>query len=337
MMANNVTLRRGHIMKLHRLLVITAILSAPAILVAKSQRQPVFNAEKDVAAIKAVEESLATELDIDKVMNHFADDAVVLDLFAPGVFQGKAEIRAGFAPQLAAIRSVSKATPEMTVATNGRFGCAASQISYEAVMKDGTTSKMNVRVLDALKKVGGKWRVVQQHLSFPIDPAMLTALTEAPIQPRTFSWSAKPLEAVSTTPEKAKEQIREFMDVGGASVGLEKLMNYYGPGDDILLYDAFSPKAVIGKKEIADFYAPIMGSYDGISLTMPLFVVDSDGTFGIQIDTQQLSLTLKDGSRRKIALRQSDCMRRVGGKWYSFMEMISYPVDAKTMKAQISF
>jgi ketosteroid isomerase-like protein len=315
MMANNVTLRRGHIMKLHRLLVITAILSAPAILVAKSQRQPVFNAEKDVAAIKAVEESLATELDIDTVMNHYADDAVVLDLFAPGVFQGKAEIRAGFAPQLAAI----------------------SQISYEAVMKDGTTSKMNVRVLDALKKVGGKWRVVQQHLSFPIDPAMLTALTEAPIQPRTFSWSAKPLEAVSTTPEKAKEQIREFMDVGGASVGLEKLMNYYGPGDDTLLYDAFSPKAVIGKKEIADFYAPIMGSYDGISLTMPLFVVDSDGTFGIQIDTQQLSLTLKDGSRRKIALRQSDCMRRVGGKWYSFMEMISYPVDAKSMKAQISF
>ncbi|MBK7283789.1 MAG: nuclear transport factor 2 family protein [Sphingomonadales bacterium] len=324
-------------MKVHHLLALTAVLAAPSLLAAKSVRPPVFNAKKDVAAIRQVEEALATELDIDKVMQHYADDAVVLDLFSPGTFQGKAQIRAGFAPQLAAIKSVSKTTPEMTIATNGRFGCAASQIAYQAEMKDGTTQTMNVRVLDALKKVGGKWRVVQQHLSFPVDPATLTALTNAPIQPRTLSWSAKPLEPVSTTPEKAKEQIREFMDVGGASVGLEKLMSYYGPGDDTLLYDAFSPKAVIGKKEIADFYAPIMGSYDGISLTMPLFVVDSDGSFGIQIDTQQLTLNMKDGTTRKIALRQSDCMRRVGGKWFSFLEMISYPVDAKSMKAQMGF
>jgi ketosteroid isomerase-like protein len=324
-------------MKPHRLLMFAAILAAPGLLGAKSLRQPMFNAKKDVAAIKQVEEALATELDVDKVMKYYADDAVVLDLFSPGTFKGKAAIRAGFAPQLAAIKSVSKTTPEMTIATNGHFGCAASQISYEAVMKDGTTSKMNVRVLDALKKVGGKWSVVQQHLSFPVDPATLTALTNAPIQPRALSWSAQPLEPVSTTPEKAKEQIREFMDVGGASVGVEKLMTYYGPGDDTLLYDAFSAKAVIGKKEIADFYTPIMGSYDGISLSMPLFVVDSDGSFGIQIDTQHLTLNLKDGTTRKVALRQSDCMRRVGGKWYSFLEMISYPVDAKTMKAQISF
>ena len=324
-------------MKAFPLLALTAVLAAPSLLAAKSARPPVFNAKKDLTAIRQVEEALATELDIDKVMQHYADDAVVLDLFSPGTFQGKAQIRAGFAPQLAAIKSVSKTTPEMTIATNGRFGCAASQIAYQAEMKDGTTQTMNVRVLDALKKVGGKWRVVQQHLSFPVDPATLTALTKAPIQPRTLSWSANPLEPVSTTPEKAKEQIRDFMDVGGASVGLDTRIGYYGPGDDTLLYDAFSPKAVIGKKEIADFYAPIMGSYDGISLTMPLFVVDSDGSFGIQIDTQQLTLNMKDGTTRKIALRQSDCMRRVGGKWFSFLEMISYPVDAKSMKAQMGF
>lgn len=328
-------------MKASRFLAFTALLAVATATVtvvgAKSVRQPVFNAKADVAAIKRVEEILATEIDIDKVMPHYAENAVVLDLFSPGVFQGKAEIRAGFAPQLAAIRSIKKTTPEMTIATNGRFGCAASQIAYQTVMKDGATFNMNVRVLDALKKVNGKWLVVQQHLSFPVDPATLVAQTSAPIQPRTLAWSARPLAPVSTTPAKAKVQIKEWMDVGGASVGLEKLMNYYGPGDDTLLYDAFSPKALIGKQEIADFYAPIMGSYNGISLTMPLFAVDSDGSFGVQIDTQQLTLNMKDGTTRKVALRQSDCMRRVGGKWYSFMEMISYPVDAKTMKAQMSY
>jgi ketosteroid isomerase-like protein len=298
-------------------------------------REPVFNAPADVAAIKAVEEILATEIDIDKVMPLYADDAVVLDLFAPGLFRGKAEIRAGFAPQLAEIRSFTKTTPEFTVATNGTFGCAASQIAYSTVMKDGRTFKMNLRSLDALKKIDGKWRVVQQHFSFPVDPATMAAQTDAPITARSVTWSARPLAPVSTTREEGIAGIKDYMEVGGASVGIEKLMNYYGPTEDVLLYDAFSPKALIGKKEIADHYAPIMSSYTGIALKMPMFVADSDGSFGIQIDTQQLTLDMKDGSKRNIALRQSDCMRRVGGRWYSFLEMVSYPVDPKTMKAQM--
>ena len=70
---------------------------------AQSAQQPVFNAPADVAAIKEVEEFLATELDVDKILPHYADDATVLDLFAPGIFKGKDAIRAGFAPQLGAI------------------------------------------------------------------------------------------------------------------------------------------------------------------------------------------------------------------------------------------
>ncbi|MDE2563134.1 MAG: nuclear transport factor 2 family protein [Sphingomonadales bacterium] len=326
-------------MRANHFLTFTAVLAAASATtaLAKPARDPVFNAKADVDAVRQVEEILATEIDIDKVMPLYSDGAVVLDLFSPGVYRGKDEIRAGFAPQLAAIRSMKKTTPEMTIATDGRFACAASQIAYQTVMKDGTEISMNVRVLDALEKVGGTWLVVQQHLSFPVDPNTLMALTTAPIEPRSLTWSEHPLAPVSTTPAKARAQIREWMDVGGASIGLEKLMNYYGPGDDTLLYDAFSPKALIGKKEIAEFYGPIMDSYNGISLAMPLFAADSDGSFGIQIDTQHLTLDMKDGTKRNIALRQSDCMRRVGDKWYSFMEMVSYPVDAKTMKAHMAF
>lgn len=296
-----------------------------------------FNDPADVAVIEAIEETLATELDVDKLLPLYADDAVVLDLFAPGVFRGKDEIRAGFAPQLGAIRSLTKSTLELIVATNGKFGCAASQLSYRTVMKDGRTFRMNVRVLDAFKKIDGKWKVIQQHLSLPVDPVTLAARADSPIAPRAMQWSAMPLEPTSTSPEAARTEIREFMEIGGASVGLDKLMNYYGPGDDILLYDAFSDRSLFGRKEIADFYAPIMNSYDGISLEMPLFVADSDGSFGVQIDTQRITLNMKDGTTRKIALRQSDCMRRIGGKWFSFMEMVSYPVDANTMKALVTF
>ena len=326
-------------MKPSRFLACTAVLAlaSATTMVAKPTRRASFNAPADVAAIKQVEEVLASETDIDKVMPLYADDAVVLDMFMPGLYQGKAEIRAGFAPQLAAIKSMTKTTPEMTIASDGRFACAASQIAYHTVMKDGSSFAMNVRELDALKKINGKWRVVQQHLSLPVDPATLTAQPAAPIQPRSLAWSAQPLAPVSTTPAAGATEIRRWMEEGGASVGLEKMMNYYGPGDDVLLYDAFSPKAVIGKREIASFYAPIMSSYMGVSMQLPSFTADSDGSFGFQIDTQRMTLNLKDGTKRNIALRQSDCMRRVGGKWYSFIEMVSYPLDAKTMKAQMTF
>ncbi|WP_336971150.1 YybH family protein [Sphingobium aromaticiconvertens] len=301
-------------------------------LIGAAPPEPVFNAPADVAAIKAVEDFLATELDIDKVITAYADDAVVLDIYAPGVFKGRKAIYDGFGPQLARIKALNSKTPEMTIATNGNFGCAAMQIAFETTLKDGTQFKMNLRQLDALKKIDGKWKVVQQHISLPLDPKTLNAVLDAPIQPRAITWSEKPLADPSVTQEKGNAEIRAFMDVGGASQGLDMLMGYYGPTDDLLVYDSLHPKALIGMKEVRDYYASIMGSYKGIKLSMPNFTVDNDGSFGVQIDTQDLTLTMNDGSTRNISLRQSDCMRRLNGKWYSFFEMISYPVDMKTNK-----
>ena len=106
-----------------------------------------------------------------------------------------------------------------------------------------------------------------------------------------------------------------------------------GPGDDVLVYDSFAPGELHGLKEIHDAYAPLMGSFTGVKVKMPIFVDDSDGSFGIQIDAQDIQLAMKDGSTKNISLRQSDCLRRVDGKWYSFFEMISFPMDAKTGKS----
>lgn len=94
-----------------------------------------------------------------------------------------------------------------------------------------------MRQLDAFKKIKGKWKLVQQHISLPIDPETMQAQYNAPVVPRRVLWSNHPMEKPSTTPQNAIKEIRQFMDVGGASVGLDMLMTYYGPGDDILLYD----------------------------------------------------------------------------------------------------
>ncbi len=296
-----------------------------------------FNAPADLAAIKLIETTMATETNMDKLIGYYADDATVLDIYAPGIYKGHDQIYAGFAPQMAAIQSMTHRMAEMNVATNGNFACAASQIEFDAVLKDGKKMSLSVRQLDAFKKIGNEWKIMQQHISLPIDPKSGAAIMDGPVNARgEIAWSKDPLPGPASTPEEAKAAIRTWMDVGGASTSLDMLMGYYGPGDDILVYDSFASN-LRSMKEVRAHYAAIMNSYTDIKLEMPNFVVDSDGVFGVQLDTQRITLTMKDGSTQKLALRQSDCMRKSGDKWYSFLEHLSFAVDPKTGQGVVSF
>ena len=296
-----------------------------------------FNAPADLAAIKLIETTMATETHMDKLIGYYADDATVLDIYAPGIYKGHDQIYAGFAPQMAAIQSMTHRMAEMNVATNGNFACAASQIEFDAVFNDGKKMSLSVRQLDAFKKIGNEWKIVQQHISLPIDPKSGAAIVDGPVNARgEIAWSKDPLPGPASTPEEAKAAIRTWMDVGGASTSLDMLMGYYGPGDDILVYDSFASN-LRSMKEVRAHYAAIMNSYTDIKLEMPNFVVDSDGVFGVQLDTQRITLTMKDGSTQKLALRQSDCMRKSGDKWYSFLEHLSFAVDPKTGQGVVSF
>ena len=296
-----------------------------------------FNAPADLAAIKLIETTMATETNMDKLIGYYADDATVLDIYAPGIYKGHDQIYAGFAPQMAAIQSMTHRMAEMNVATNGNFACAASQIEFDAVLKDGKKMSLSVRQLDAFKKIGNEWKIMQQHISLPIDPKSGAAIVDGPVNARgEIAWSKDPLPGPASTPEEAKAAIRTWMDVGGASTSLDMLMGYYGPGDDILVYDSFASN-LRGMKEVRAHYAAIMNSYTDIKLEMPNFVVDSDGVFGVQLDTQRITLKMKDGSNQKLALRQSDCMRKSGDKWYSSLEHLSFAVDPKTGKGVMSF
>ncbi|MFM9898749.1 YybH family protein [Sphingorhabdus sp.] len=325
--------------RLKRRAAIAPLVSCLAMLAscANVEKPITFNAPADLAAIKLIETTMATETNMDKLIGYYADDATVLDIYAPGIYKGRDQIYAGFAPQMAAIQSMTHRVAEMNVATNGNFACAASQIEFDAVLNDGKKMSLSVRQLDAFKKIGNEWKIVQQHISLPIDPKSGAAIIDGPVNARGgIAWSKDPLPGPASTPEEAKAAIRTWMDVGGASTSLDMLMGYYGPGEDILVYDSFASN-LRGMKEVRAHYAAIMNSYTDIKLEMPNFVVDSDGVFGVQLDTQRITLSMKDGSTQKLALRQSDCMRKSGDKWYSFLEHLSFAVDPKTGQGVVSF
>jgi ketosteroid isomerase-like protein len=293
-----------------------------------------FNDPADLTAIATLEDYVADQLDVRNIAKYYAPDVTLVDVYAPGYVKGRAALLKDFAAQLAAVKSVSHKMLESNIASDGKFACDAMVIQFDFTTKDGKPGSMSIRQLDALKKTAGNWEIVQQHISMPADAKTGMALPNGPLPARgPLAWSDNPIPGPAETPAAAKVEIKKWLDTGVLSPNLDALMKYYGPGDDLIVYDAFAPGEMRGLKEVGDYYAAMMSSFSDIKVKIPELAIDSDGSFGIQIDRQDMQLKMKDGSTKYISIRQNDCMRRVDGKWYSFLEMISYPVDMKTGKS----
>jgi ketosteroid isomerase-like protein len=293
-----------------------------------------LNRPGDVDAVTAIEKQLATLNTMKDLIQYYAPDAVVYDLYAPGVYRGTRQIYDGFEQQFAQGQSLTGAIPDMNVLSDGNFACAAMQIHFDFTMKNGTKGSITLRQLDAFKKIGGKWLIVQQHISFPMDPKTGMGLLDSPMPVRgQLAWNQKSFAGPAVAPAQAKKEVRSWLDVGVLSRDLDELMTYYGPTDDVIVYDVLYPPGEFrGRREIRDGFAPVM-NYTDPQVKMLDFVVDSDGIFAVQIDAQDVTVTKKDGMKSNFLLRQSDCLRRMDGKWYSVFEAISVPVDAKTGKS----
>jgi ketosteroid isomerase-like protein len=60
---------------------------------------------------------------------------------------------------------------DVAVATNGTLGYGHSIQHLSGMSADGKPISITVRVTDDYRKVGGKWYIVQEHVSVPVDLA----------------------------------------------------------------------------------------------------------------------------------------------------------------------
>ena len=207
------------------------------------------------------------------------------------------------------------------------------QIHFDAILKDNTSNSMTVRQLDALKKIDGHWRIIQQNIAVPVDQKTGAAVLTGTLPARgDLAWSLHPLPRPSVTPAQAELEIRKWTETMAVPATLDEAVSYYGPGDDVILYNSFLPGEHRGLREIRAFLAPFMQGVRSLEIKIPAFFAASDGGFGVQISSQELKLNKTDGTSSTMSFRQSDCLRRVDGKWYSFLELGNFPVDLKTGK-----
>ena len=293
-----------------------------------------LNNAADVKSITAIEQELARQPSMKNLIQYYADDAVVLDAYAPGYYRGKKQIYAGFEQQFEQAQGFTGEIADMNIISHGDLACAAMQLHFHFKLKTGQEGNLTFRQLDAFKKSGGKWHIVQQHISQPMDPKTGLGISDARMPARgRLAWNAGTFAGPAVSPVQAEKEIKAWLEEGVLSPDTDKLMTYYGPSDDVIVYDVqYPPGEFRGLKEVRDGFAPVMNFTDPKVKILDL-VIDSDGVFGVQIDVQDVTITQKDGSKRNFMLRQSDCMRRVEGKWYSMLEAISMPIDPKTGKA----
>lgn len=293
-----------------------------------------YNDPADVTAIKTIETALDTGTDMKGVIGYYAPNALVLDMIAPGIYQGRKQIDAAFTKQFAPVASVKPALQDMNIASDGKFACVAQRVSFHTVMKDGKAFDLSQRQLDALKKIDGKWQIIQEQISVPSDPKTGMAVTNGTLPVRGDApWSADLFSGPATTPAKADAEIRNWVVTNSPIVDVDKMVQVLGPGDLIVMYDLTTPGEYRGQKEIRTAYAPLMNSLTSAKVQLLKFVVDSDGIFAAQADTQNLQINFKNGMSKVITYRESDCYHRVDGQWKSFAESLSFPFDPKTGKS----
>jgi len=293
-----------------------------------------FGAPQDISDITAIENEMARETDIDKVMAYFADNAVLIDIAAPGWYEGRQQIRAAVQPQLAALQAIKYRMDEISVASDGSFACAAMQIHFDATKKDNSLMKMSLRQVDAFKKIDGHWRIIQQHFSLPVDQKTAVPIPDAAVTSQgTMAWSDSSALGPRVPVAKAKEEISAWLTASETPKNIDEMRTYYGPGDDFMIFDWWSPREVRGTAQMREYYGPQFDGVRDMQIKIPVVRVDSDGAFGVEASQQQLKMNMQNGSSQIISFRQSDCVRRVGNRWYSFFEMGSFPVDPKTNKA----
>jgi ketosteroid isomerase-like protein len=289
---------------------------------------------QDVNEITAIENEMAGETDIHKLMSHFAENAILVDITAPGWYEGRKQIYAAVQPQLAALQAIKFRMDEISVATDGTFACAAMQIHFDATKTDNSSLKMSVRQVDAFKKIDGQWRIIQQHLSVPVDQKSSTAIFDSAVTARgPLPWSKPSVPKPGASVAQAKTQIMTWLTASETPKSIDEMAGYYGPGDDFMIFDWWSPHEVRGRQVLHDYYGPQFVGVRDMQIKIPVVSIDTDGAFGVQVSQQHLKMNMKDGTSRLISFRQSDCVRRVGNTWYSFFEMGSFPVDTKTGKA----
>jgi uncharacterized protein (TIGR02246 family) len=127
----------------------------------------------DDAAIRALESRLAAAVsakDVDAIMKVYAPDVFVFDLVPPRQYVGAAAYRKDWEGLMSTFKGPLKfEVNDLAVDVAGPVAWSHSVQHILGTDPTGAATDLTVRVTDVYRKTAGGWKIVQEHVSVPVD------------------------------------------------------------------------------------------------------------------------------------------------------------------------
>ena len=157
-----------------RLLMLGALVGVIALLAVARQSSAKASDEAEIRAMEAQMIKDFAAKDLDKALAPYLQDETlfVFDAIPPRQYVGIKAWRADNEGFIGTFQGpVQGEMSDLSVTTDGKLGFGHNIQHFSGTGKDGKPIDLTFRVSDSYKKIKGKWVIVEEHLSFPVDIA----------------------------------------------------------------------------------------------------------------------------------------------------------------------
>jgi PhnB protein len=128
--------------------------------------------ETQLRALEAAYVKAMSAEDLAGLTALYAPDVFVFDAVPPRQYVGWEAYKQDFASLFAMFPGGAATTmSDISLTVAGAVAYGHNIQSTDFVAKDGQHQHLVVRVSDVFRKAGGQWKIVQEHVSFPVDLA----------------------------------------------------------------------------------------------------------------------------------------------------------------------
>jgi ketosteroid isomerase-like protein len=157
-----------------KLAILGVLAGAIALLVFARQSSAKESDEAEIRAMEAAMIKAFAAKDLDTALAAYVQDDTlfVFDAIPPRQYVGIKAWRAdneGFVGLFQGPLTIEMS--DLSVTANGKLGFGHNIQHVSGTGKDGKPIDMTFRVSDGYKKINGKWVIVEEHISFPVDIA----------------------------------------------------------------------------------------------------------------------------------------------------------------------
>jgi ketosteroid isomerase-like protein len=129
-------------------------------------------AEGDIGALELQFAAAVSAKDVDAIMKVYDADVFVYDLVPPRQYVGAAAYRKDWEALMGGFKGPLKfQVTDLHATVEGRVAWSHSVQHLVGTDPAGQATDITVRVTDVYRKTAGGWRIVQEHVSVPVDLA----------------------------------------------------------------------------------------------------------------------------------------------------------------------